>query len=511
MNTLTAQSPILLETQNIQKSFMGHVALGDVSFSLRGGECLALVGENGAGKSTLMKILSGVYKRDHGLIKIKGQEVQIGDPKAAQRLGISIIHQELQLIPDLTVYENIFLGREPGRAGIINDAKMIHETRKLLESIEVAIDPKSLVRQLTIAEQQVVEISKALSQNADIIIMDEPTASLSLTEVQQLFGIIHQLKREGKGIIYISHRLEELRVIAERICVLRDGTLVKELPCDAEVDEIIEHMVGRKITNLYPELNSEIGNCLLEVDNLSDSQMLSDVSMQIREGEVVGVSGLMGSGQIQLARALYGLTKRIKGEIRLEGQSYKNPSPQRSIRLGLGLVSEDRKDEGLVLGMSIASNTTLSNLESALNKFGMIDSRKENRIAEQYRGKLKIKSVNCSQEVILLSGGNQQKVVLAKVMLTNPKVIIMCEPTRGVDVNAKVEIYNLIDHFVREKKAVLLISSELPEILGLSHRVLVMDKGKIVAEFSHQEATQEKIMYYATGGNLIEGGAANDK
>lgn len=511
MSTLTAQSPILLETQNIRKSFMGHVALGDVSFSLRGGECLALVGENGAGKSTLMKILSGVYKRDHGLIKVKGQEVQISDPKAAQRLGISIIHQELQLIPDLTVYENIFLGREPGKAGVINDTKMIRQARELLDSIEVDIDPKSLVRQLTIAEQQVVEISKALSQNADIIIMDEPTASLSLTEVQQLFGIIHRLKAEGKGIIYISHRLEELRVIAERICVLRDGTLVKELPCDAEVDEIIEHMVGRKITNLYPELNPQIGKCLLEAENLSDNQMLSDVSLQVREGEVVGVSGLMGSGQIQLARALYGLTKKIKGEIKIEGMSYKNPTPQKSIALGIGLVSEDRKDEGLVLGMSIASNTTLSNLRPALNRFRMIDSRKENRIADQYRGKLKIKSVNSMQEAILLSGGNQQKVVLAKVMLTNPKIIIMCEPTRGVDVNAKVEIYNLIDQFVREKKGILLISSELPEILGLSHRVLVMDKGRVVAEFPHQEATQEKIMYYATGGNLIEGGEADDK
>ncbi len=496
-----AENLTLLKTTNIRKSFMDNVALGDVSLSLFSGECLALVGENGAGKSTLMKILSGVYKKDSGRIYVKEQEVDITNPKMAQELGISIIHQEFNLIPDLTVAENIFLGREKVKGIFIDSSDIYKQTQQLLDHVKVNINPKSFVRELTIAEKQITEIVKALSLNAEIIIMDEPSASLNINEVSQLFEIIKKLKDEGKGIIYISHRLEELMVIADRVSVLRDGILVKELAKGAEIDEIIEYMVGRKIENLYPDINSEVGKSIFEVNNLSATDQITEINFSVREGEIIGIAGLMGSGQTQLARALYGMSEVTNGHMTINGEMYKNPTPKKSIEKGLGLVSEDRKDEGLVFGMSIASNITLSNLTPTLNGIKLIDEKKELSIADQYKEKLGIRAVNCMQEAILLSGGNQQKVVLSKVLLSNPNVIIMCDPTRGVDINAKVEIYKLIHQFILEKKAVILISSELPEILGLSNRVLVMAKGKIVAEFSHEEATQEKIMYYATGGS----------
>jgi ribose transport system ATP-binding protein len=502
MSEIIEKKVPLLKTISIKKSFMDNVALGNISMCLYSGECLALVGENGAGKSTLMKILSGVYRKDEGEIYIKGKPIDITNPKLAQTLGISIIHQEFNLIPELTVAENIFLGREKTKGFIINDTDIYNETQKLLEYVNVSINPRSLIRELTIAEKQITEILKALSLNADIIIMDEPTASLNLNEVNKLFQIIHKLKSEGKGVIYISHRLEELKTISDRIAVLRDGVLVKELDKEADIDTIIEYMVGRKIENLYPEVNIDIGRTILEVHNLSGAGNLKNINLSVKEGEIVGISGLMGSGQTQLARCLYGMTEITEGDIIIRGKkSSKKISPKRSIENGVVLISEDRKDEGLILGMSIANNVTLSNLKLVSNRAQFINSQKEISTAEDYTNQLKIKSRNSLQEVMLLSGGNQQKVVFAKVLFSGPEVIIMCEPTRGVDVNAKVEIYKLINEFVKEKKAVILISSELPEVLGLSNRVLVMYNGEIVKELrGKEEMTQEKVMYYATGG-----------
>lgn len=490
----------LLETIDIKKSFMGKVAIENINLNLYEGECHVLVGENGAGKSTLMKILSGVYQEDEGKILLNGKEVDIPNPKAAQNLGISIIHQEFNLIPELTVGENIFLGRELTKGILLNDTSIYRKTKELIESIEVTINPRALVSELTVAEKQITEILKAVYVDSKIIIMDEPTASLSTNEVKKLFKIIRMFKEMGKGIIYISHHLEEFEEIADRISVLRDGSLVKEMGKGADVDKIVEHMVGRKIENLYPCKNKNFGDTLFRAHNISGIRGLSNINFTVKAGEIVGISGLMGSGQMDLARTLYGVSEMKSGYIEFNGKKHKKMSPKAALENGLAFVSEDRKDEGLIQMMSITFNITMSSLKSVLDKWGLLKIKNEVQVSKIYMDRLSIKANDPMQEVVFLSGGNQQKVVFGRVLFSNPDIIILCEPTRGVDVNAKVQIYKLINSLVHEKKGVILISSDLPEIIGLSNRVLVMNKGKIVHEVKEDKITQEEIMYYSTIG-----------
>lgn len=480
---------------------MGNQVLKGVSFELHAGECLALVGENGAGKSTLMKIISGIYTKDAGAILIDGKPANPGNPKEAQRLGISIIHQELNLIPNLTVAQNIYLGRETAWHGIINDKEMNRHVREILNEMQVDIDPTSPVAAYTVAEQQIVEIARVLSQNARIIIMDEPTAALSLEETQRLFAIIEKLKKDGKGIIYISHRLEEIYRVAERICVLRDGHLVDVLSTQTPVKEVVEAMVGQSIENFYPKQKFPPGEVLLEVQNISDGKNFFDISFTVRSGEVYGLSGLLGAGQTQIARALYGLGHIESGEIFLNGRPYKHPSPHKSIQSGLGMITEDRKLEGLVQRMSIRENMMLSPFSPAHNGLGIIQKGKEHALAEENQQRYGIKAESIHQEVILLSGGNQQKVVFARTLATAPDVIIMCEPTRGVDVNGKVEIYRIINLLLAQRKAIILVSSEIPEALGMSDRIAILYKGRMVKELINNDLNQEEIMFYATGGH----------
>ncbi|WHH56826.1 sugar ABC transporter ATP-binding protein [Petroclostridium sp. X23] len=490
----------LLRVNNIYKAFMGNNVLNDVSIELYVGECLALVGENGAGKSTLMKILSGVYKMDSGSIEVKGKKVEITSPKKAQELGISIIHQELNLIPNLTVTQNIFLGREKTTHLQIDEAQMNQEAEVLLSQLGISIQPTVLISQLSVAEQQVVEIAKVLSQDADIIIMDEPTAALSLEETSRLFHIMDNLRAAGKSLIYISHRLEEIYKVAQRICVLRDGKVVENLKTCVPVSTVVESMVGQKIDNYYPKKAFKTGKVVLETRNLSDKRNYFNINIQVREGEVLGIAGLVGAGQIQLARGIYGISKVEEGEIFINGEKYTHLSPRNSISRNLSLVTESRKDEGLILPMSIKENIGLSPWAPVHNFIGVINSLAEKKISEKSIEDYKIKTDSIHKKAVLLSGGNQQKVVLSKILATNPNVILMCEPTRGVDVNGKIDIYNIINYLLENNKAVVLISSEVPEVLGMSDRIAVMYKGKIVFETKNEGITQEKIMFYATGG-----------
>lgn len=492
---------ILLKADKICKSFMNNNVLNEISLKLHKGECLALVGENGAGKSTLMKILSGIYRMDSGSIEVKGKRVNITTPLDAQHLGIAIIHQELNLIPNLTVAQNIFLGKERYRGLAIDDKTLNNEVGRLVAKLGIRLNPKEIISTLSVAEQQIVEIVKVLSQNADIIIMDEPTAALSLEETGRLFEIMDELRKAGKGLIYISHRLEEIYRVAQRICVLRDGKLVKTCsPSDTPVNMVVESMVGQSIQNFYPKQKHAKGEAVFKVEGLSDGQNFFDIDFQVCEGEVLGIAGLMGAGQVPLARCLYGLDKYVSGKVLLEGREMRKSCPSRSIASGLGLVTESRKEEGLVLPMSIRENIGLSPWAPVSSGYGIFSRKKEMQLSQKSVDDYKIKSESINQEVLLLSGGNQQKVVLAKVLATGPKVVILCEPTRGVDVHGKVEIYNIINLLLEKKKAVVLISSEIPEILGMSDRVAVIYKGRMVYEHENENLKQEDLMVYATGG-----------
>ncbi|MDD4112240.1 MAG: sugar ABC transporter ATP-binding protein [Herbinix sp.] len=493
---------VLLSTDKICKSFMGNKVLNDISIDIHKGECLALVGENGAGKSTLMKIICGIYKADSGSIRVNGKIVNINRPSEAQDQGIAIIHQELNLIPNLTVAQNIFLGKEKTRGIIIDDKNLNSEAELLAMKLGVKINPDQLVSTLTVAEQQITEIVKVLSQNADIIIMDEPTASLSIEETGQLFEIINELRKSGKGIIYISHRLEEIYKVAQRICVLRDGRLVNTfITEDTQIDAIVKSMVGQSISEFYVKHTYEVGEVAIRVENLSCKKEFYDISFEVREGEVLGIAGLMGAGQTPLARCIYGLDKIDSGSIVIGEKKLKNHLPSISIANSLGLVTENRKEEGLILQMSIKENIGLSPWAPISNQKGIINKKKENDLANHSIEKYDIKANSPHQETVLLSGGNQQKVAIAKVLATNPKVVILCEPTRGVDVNGKVEIYNIMNQLLEQKKAVILISSEIPEILGMSDRIMVIYKGRIVYEAKNIDLKQEDIMAYATGGH----------
>ena len=495
----------ILTMKNIDKSFPGVQALKDVDFNLNKGEIHALVGENGAGKSTLVNILNGIHKKDRGKIEYKGKEVEYKNPKEAMKAGLSIIHQELELIPYLSVAENIYLGREP-RKGIFIDYKKLYEiTGKIIDQLGVNINPQEIVNNLNIGKKQMVEIAKAVSQNADVLVMDEPTSSLTNQEIDILFDLIERLKEQEISIIYISHRLEEVFEICDRVTVLRDGKKVDEVKVDkTNREKIIQMMVGRDIDERFPEVDTKNKDIILEVNNLNVPHKVKNASFKLRKGEILGVAGLMGAGRTELAKSIYGEFKKTSGEILLHGNKINLNSPQKAINNGIYYLSEDRKGEGLILNLSVEKNITLSIIKK-LSKYGLfINKNIEKDISKNYIDEFDIKTPSPKQKVKNLSGGNQQKVVISKVLSTEPQIVILDEPTRGIDVGAKNDIYHLIKKLTNEDVAVIMISSELPEILNLSDRILVMYENEQAGILDAKTADQEKIMNLATGGNQID-------
>jgi ribose transport system ATP-binding protein len=495
------QKPMLKMT-NISKSFPGVKALEDVRLTAYGGEVTALMGENGAGKSTLMKILSGVYKKDSGTIEVDGAAVEINGIKEADALGVTIIHQELSVLPNLTVAENMFLGNEKvskftGRI----DKKLLNERSKMfLNQIGCKIEPSTLVRNISVGERQMIEIAKALTKNSKIIIMDEPTTALTDVETRKLFQVIKSLKEKGIAIVYISHRMEEIFEICDKVVVLRDGKYVGEEKIkEIDNDKLINMMVGRNIEEQFPYKEFKKGQVLLQVKNLSFGNVVKEASLEVKAGEILGIAGLMGSGRTELAKTIFGEYKHTSGEIYVEGKKVKINSPKDAINNAICYVSEDRKKEGLVLGLSVGRNMTLSNIEKYENKIKRIDQNAENKDVEEYIKKLNVKTPSSAQLIKNLSGGNQQKVILAKWLLLSPKVLIVDEPTRGIDVGAKKEIYELLNELKSMGKAIIMISSDLPEVLGISDRILVMSEGKISGELAREDANQESVMKLAVG------------
>lgn len=492
---------LLLEMRNITKRFPGVLALDKVKLELRYGEVHCLVGENGAGKSTLMKILAGAVPMDEGEIYLEGKKVEIASPFHAQQLGISMIYQEFNLIPYLSVAENIFLGREPkkGVTPLIDWKKMYSDAEKVLTRVGLKLDVRKPVAELSVAQQQMVEIAKALSIKAKIIVMDEPSATLTEHELKTLFEIIRTLRRQDLGIIYISHRLEELYEIGDRVTVMRDGQYIGTFDiCDVSREEIIRMMVGRELTEEYPKVFFKRGPERLRVENLTRKGVFENISFSVHAGEIVGLTGLVGAGRTEVVRAIFGADPLDKGKIYVDGMEVKIRSPQEAIRYGIGLLTEDRKNQGLVLSMTVRENTTLANLK-AITKWLFLNIPEEKRVAKRFVEELQIRTPSIEQIVQNLSGGNQQKVVLAKWLFTNSKILIFDEPTRGIDVGAKAEIFKLMNKLLEQGVAILMISSELPEVLGMCDRILVMHEGKLAGELSREEATQEKIMQLATG------------
>ncbi len=491
----------LVSMAGIDKAFPGVMALKGARFELLPGEVHALMGENGAGKSTLMKILAGIYQKDRGAILIDGNPAEIATPKAAQDLGIGIIHQELSLMPDLTAAQNILIGREPRRLGglLLDEAALNARAADILKSMHLALDPRTPVSGLTIARQQMVEIAKALSYRSRVLIMDEPTAALNDAEINELFAIIRQLKGEGVGIVYISHKMDELKRIADRVTVMRDGETVGTVPAaDTPVETIIAMMVGRKLTEEVasaPDLSA--APVALEVRGLARGREIRDVSFEVRQGEILGFAGLMGAGRTEVARAIFGADPIEGGEIFVHGRKVSIRQPQDAVRAGIGYLSEDRKHFGLATGMDVRNNIALPSLSRFTGAGGVLRESAMREAAIGYIGRLAIKTPSDTQEARLLSGGNQQKVVIAKWLLRDCDILIFDEPTRGIDVGAKSEIYKLLTGLAEQGKAIIVISSELPEVLRLSHRIAVMCEGRLTG-FLPAGASQEEIMRLAT-------------
>ena len=506
---------VLVRMEAIEKSFPGVHALSECQFELRAGEVHALVGENGAGKSTLMKVLAGVYHKDAGRILYKGQEVEIPNPRAALDLGISMIHQELNLMPHLTVAQNIFIGREPrkGPRFWLDEAQLNRQAAQLFESMHLHLDPKVKVANLTVAKQQMVEIAKAFSHNAEVLIMDEPTAALTEAEIEELFHIIRQFCERGVGIVYISHRLEELPLIADRITVMRDGRYISTgQMAETTKDQIISMMVGRTIYESSPEVpENPSQEIALEARHLNRGTAIRDVSFTLKRGEILGFAGLIGAGRTEVARAIFGADPLDSGEVLVGGKPVRIKQPKNAVGHGVGYLSEDRKRYGLALKMDVESNVVLAAFGKFIGVGGWVNSARTRETAQQYVEKLAIKTPSVAQRVQNLSGGNQQKVIIAKWLTVDTDVLIFDEPTRGIDVGAKSEIYRLLNELARQGKAIMMISSELPEILRMSHRIIVMCEGRITGELDSAEATQEKIMQLATQREVIvsEAGAAS--
>lgn len=499
----TTPSPVIhapsLRMEGIGKSFPGVRALDGVSFDVRPGEVHALMGENGAGKSTLMKVLAGAHQADTGQIILDGEPVTLDTPLRAMELGIGIIYQEFNLVPQLTIAENIYLGRQPTKGGFVDFGKMRVDAQRVMDDLGARINVATPVGDVPVAMQQMVEIAKATSRKSRIIAMDEPSATLTEHELQNLYRLIRQLRGEGVSIIYISHRMEEVFAISDRITVLRDGRTVGTVDTkDVTPDALIKMMVGRTLEDNFPKVAVAQGPAVLEVKGLARRGVIDDISFSVHAGEVVALAGLVGSGRTEIARCLFGADQFDSGEIRLNGEPLSLRGPRDAIRAGIGLVTEDRKAQGLVLGLTVRENITLAALPS-MTTAGFIEAGREVASAKEYVKSLGVRTPSIEQRVKNLSGGNQQKVVLAKWLLTHSKVLILDEPTRGIDVGAKVEIYQLMNRLAAEGVGLLMISSELPEVLGMADRILVMREGRLVGEMSRADATQEKIGQLAVG------------
>ncbi|MDA8370479.1 MAG: sugar ABC transporter ATP-binding protein [Nocardiopsaceae bacterium] len=475
-------------------------ALQGVSLELRAGEIHALCGENGAGKSTLVKTIAGVHRPDEGRIEVDGAPTEFASPADAQRAGVAVIYQEPTLFPDLSVAENIFMGRQPlSRGRRIDRTAMYAATDRLFARLGVRIAPERPARGLSIADQQLVEIAKAMSFDARVLIMDEPTAALSGTEVERLFSVARSLRDQGAAVLFISHRFDEVFALCDRITVMRDGRYISTDPvAELTVDTVVRRMVGREVNTLFPKQDTERGEVLLEVDGLTRAGVFSDVGFDVRAGEIVALAGLVGAGRSEVVRAVFGIDRYDFGTVRVAGAALPQGRPAAAMAAGIALVPEDRRQQGLVMEMSIERNATLTR-RSALSRFGLLSRRSEEKAAEVWADRLQLKAGHLTDAVSTLSGGNQQKVVLAKWLATRPRVLIVDEPTRGIDVGTKAEVHRLLSHLAGEGLAVLMVSSELPEVLGMADRVLVMHEGRITAELPRGEATEESVMYAATG------------
>ena len=491
---------VILTMKGIDKSFPGVHALDHVDLEVRKGEVHALMGENGAGKSTLMKVLTGIYSKDSGTITFEGREVEFTNPREAQDAGIVIVHQELNMLGHLTVAQNIFIGREFMKGKFIDDRKMNEEARKLFDQLGIDIDPTETMSRLTVGKQQMCEIAKAISHDAKVIIFDEPSAALTEAEIEELFKIIRDLRERQLGIVYISHRMDEIKVITDRVTVMRDGGYVGTLITkDCTKEDIINMMVGRVIYE-DPKTESQVAKdapVVLKVEHLNAGRMVQDVSFELRKGEILGFSGLMGAGRTETMRALFGADPKQSGDIYVNGEKVDIKSPKDAVRHGIGYLSEDRKRFGSIVDKSVAENSTMATLDEYMKGL-FIDKKKENDVAQKYVDILKTKTPGVDQLVVNLSGGNQQKVVIAKWLVRNCDILIFDEPTRGIDVGAKSEIYHLMNELVAEGKSIIMVSSEMTEILRMSDRIVIMCEGRKTGELGIEEATQERIMHAAT-------------
>jgi len=499
-----AEQPLLLKMEHINKVFPGVKALSDVSLTIHKGEVVGLLGENGAGKSTLMKILSGAYQPTSGTIELNGEVVEIPTPIRAQQLGIVTIYQEFTLVPSLTIAENIFMGREPGPASLVSWKALRDQTEALMKRLGIRLNPMTAVRNLSVAEQQMVEIARALSMESQIIIMDEPTSALSENEVHQLLEIVRDLRSQGISIIFITHHLEEALEICDRVTVLRDGRNVgTEAIEDLTLDDIIRMMVGRSASELFQrETKHEYGDVAMRVTGLTRKRdvrdpnaiELRDISFEVRQGEILGIAGLVGAGRTEIVRAIFGADRFDSGQIEIEGQPVTIQNPRDAIRLGLGLVPEDRKQQALFLALAVRENLSIAALKKLLFPGGFVKFAEEDQMVDKYRAALSIRMASPEQRVRNLSGGNQQKVVIARWLAMQPRVLIVDEPTRGIDVAAKAEVHQLLDQLANDGIAIVMISSELPEILAISDRILTVREGRITGEFNREEATEENLM-----------------
>jgi inositol transport system ATP-binding protein len=493
----------LLRMEGISKSFPGVHALDNVHLEVQAGTVHALMGENGAGKSTLMKVLIGMYQPDEGTITVGGEVVQIPDTATAFRLGISMIHQELSPVPELQVHENIYLGREPlNRFGLVDKRRMVADTKALFGKWQIAIKPRAVMKNLSVAQTQMVEIAKAISYDSRLVIMDEPTSAITEREVEHLHRMIRSLRESGVAIIYITHKMDEVFRISDFVTVFRDGKHVATQPA-SELDrqKLITLMVGRELTHMFPKEHAEIGEVVMSVRGLTRKGKILDVSFDIHRGEILGLAGLMGAGRTEVLEAIFGVARIDAGEITIHGKPVQIREPADAIRHGLGMLTEDRKRTGIMGVLSVGDNMTVASLDR-FSPGGWLQKRRMNAAAQRQREALAIKTPTLAQLIKLLSGGNQQKVLVSRWLLTTPDILMIDEPTRGIDVGAKAEIHRLMSTLAKEGKAVLMVSSELPEILGMSDRVLVMHEGRLTGEFSRDEVTQEKIMTAATGGTV---------
>lgn len=489
----------ILEVNGVDKSFPGVKALSQVSLRVRSGEVMGIVGENGAGKSTLIKVLTGIHQRDSGSVRLDGKEVRFQSTQDALNCGIVCIYQEINVVPLLDVGKNIFLHNLPMKFRHLDRKTMYQKTRRILEDLEMNISERELAGNLSIAQQQMIEIARAISRDARIIIMDEPTSSLSEKEVRVLFRVIRSLKEKGITFLFVSHKLDEIKEITDHITVFRDGCTISELDTKtAQVDQIIHHMIGRTIKNYYNKLPNIIGDAILKVENFSGKRF-KNVSFEVLSGEVLGFFGLVGAGRSEIMRAIFGVDPHFKGDVFMKGRQINIQSPKDAINHGIGLVPEDRKHEGLVLNLSVMINTTMASLQS-IQYMGIIDSKKERNEVLQYKNDLQIKTPNIKQLAANLSGGNQQKVVVAKWLMNAPKVLILDEPTRGIDVGTKAEIYSLISKLAKLGVAIIVVSSELPELMGLCDRIMTVYEGRITSVLNVKETTDAEVLSYALGG-----------